>query len=119
MISIKGHRVLVKVEKLEDVDDVYKRAHQAGIHIADTEDARRQEAGLDRGTVVSIGADCFKAFYLNANPHDSDLTNFEPWCQVGDFISYAKYSGKMIEDPETKQKYIVINDEDVVAVLRR
>lgn len=116
MIKIRGHRVLLKMEKLEDADPTYKRMKQMGLALAETEDTKRAEAGLDKGTVVEVGPDAFKAFYLNANP-GMGLEGFEPWCQVGDFVAYAKYSGKIIEDPEDHQRYMVINDEDVVAVL--
>ena len=118
MITIKGHRVLVKVEKLEEADEVYKRAARAGIQFADTEDSRRARAGLDKGTVVQVGDDAFKAFYLHANPSDERMIFFRPWCDKGDTIAFAKYSGKVIEDPEDGLKYVVINDEDVVAVLK-
>lgn len=116
MIKICGHRVLLRMEKLEDADPTYKRMQAMGLARADTEDTRRLEVGLDRGTVVEVGPDAFKAFYLNSNP-GVDLTDFVPWCKTGDFVAFAKYSGKLIEDPESQQKYMVINDEDVVAVL--
>jgi co-chaperonin GroES (HSP10) len=116
MIKICGHRVLLKMEKLEDADPTYKRMRQAGFALAETEETKRMEAGLDKGTVIEVGPDAFKAFYLNSNP-GSDLSEFQPWCKAGDFVAFAKYSGKLIEDPEDGQKYMVINDEDVVAVL--
>lgn len=118
MISIKGHRVLIKVQKMSEVDEVYARAARAGLAIAeDHEEHRRAQAGLDRGTVIQVGPDAFKAFFFNSNP-EKDSSAFEPWCEVGDLIAFAKYSGKLLEDPEDGQKYIVINDEDVVAVLK-
>ena len=116
MIIVKGHRVLIKVEKLSAVDEVYKSANAAGIIIAeDHEEHIRAEAGTDRGTVVAVGDDAFKAFYLNSN---QTLDGFEPWVVKGDFIAFAKYAGKMVKDPEDGLKYIVINDEDVVAVIK-
>lgn len=117
MIAIKGHRVLVKNQKLEEVDEVYKSAKKAGLaFVEDHDEHRRAQAGLDVGTVIQVGPDAWKAFFHNSNPDGRGT--FEPWCVVGDFIAFAKYSGKMIEDPETKEKYVVINDEDVVAVLK-
>lgn len=114
MIRVCGHRVLVKMEKLEEADPVYKKMSQLGFARADNEDTARKEASLDRGTVVQVGAEAFKAFYLSTN---STLEGFVPWCKEGDFIAFAKYSGKLVEDPVTFDKYMVINDEDVVAVL--
>lgn len=114
-IKVCGHRFMVSVDKLEEVDNVYKKATASGIIIADTEESRRREAGLDRGTIVAIGEDCWKAFHLSAN---TTLDGFKPWAKVGDFVAYAKYSGKMIEDQETQKKYVICNDEDLVAVLK-
>ena len=114
MIKVVGHRGLVKVQKLEDADPRYKAAAAAGLVFADTEDSKRREVGLDRGTVISVGEDAFKQFYINCN---GTLDGFQPWCKEGDTISFAKYAGKLIEDPETSERYIVLNDEDVVAVL--
>jgi co-chaperonin GroES (HSP10) len=114
MISIKGHRVLLKLERLEDVDPVYRKAAAAGIEFAKTEESKTREVNHDKARVVAVGGDAFKQFYINCN---GSLDGFEPWCKVGDLVAYAKYSGKIIEDPETHQMFVVINDEDVVAVL--
>ena len=40
------------------------------------------------------------------------------WACVGDKVVIAKYGGFVIEDPETKERYRLLNDEDIVAVLR-
>jgi co-chaperonin GroES (HSP10) len=102
------------MEKLEDADPMYKRMKELGIARAETEDTKRLEDGLDRGTVVEVGPDAFKQFYINCN---GSLDGFTPWCKPGDFIAFARYAGKLLEDPETHEKYTVLNDEDVVAVL--
>ena len=41
----------------------------------------------------------------------------DPWCKVGDFITFGKYSGLIYKGEETKdgKEYRVINDLDVVA----
>jgi co-chaperonin GroES (HSP10) len=106
-----GHRIVVKQEKLEEVDPTYKKATQAGILIADTLDKRREQLGLDKGTVVAIGPGAFVEFNNNQG-----LT--EPWCNVGDRIAFAKYSGKNVEDPDNNEVYMVLNDEDVVCIIR-
>lgn len=111
MIIPCGHRVVVKQEKLEEVDPAYKKAIKAGIVIADTEDKKREQAGLDKGTVISVGPGAFVEFNRNQD------TN-EPWCKAGDRIAFAKYSGKTVVDPDDHEVYMVINDEDVVCIIR-
>lgn len=114
MIKIRGHRVLVKLEKLEEVDPTYARMRKSGFAIPESEDKQRAEVALDRAVVAAVGEDAFKAFYLNSN---GSLDGFKPWCEVGDVVAFAKYAGKQIDDPETHEKYVVLNDEDIVAVL--
>jgi co-chaperonin GroES (HSP10) len=116
MIHPVGHRVLVKKMKVEERDPVFKSAVKAGLALPDHDDLRRREAGVDRGHVVSIGSDAWKQFYANANPGDTYLVNFKPWCKVGDFVAFAKYGGMPLKDADGNE-YIMINDEDVVAVL--
>lgn len=113
MIIPKGHRVVVRFMKIEERDEAFKKAKAAGLVLAEHEDTKRREAGVDRGEVISVGPDAFKAFYLNSN---GTLDGFTPWCQPGDFIAFAKYAGMHIKDGDSD--YIVINDEDVVAVLK-
>lgn len=103
MIRPAGHRVLVKVERIEEQDPVYISAKKAGIALVDSDESQRRQSGLDRGVVVAIGPTAFKAF--------GDVN----WCEVGDFVAFAKYAGKIIEDKEVK--FLVLNDEDIIAVL--
>lgn len=104
-IKVCGHRVLVRPFKLEEVDDAFKRAKAAGIQFVDNDEMRREQNAVDKGTVVSIGDTAFKDF------------GGDPWCKVGDLVAFAKYAGKYIEDPATKEKYLTVNDEDIIAVL--
>ncbi len=114
MIKIRGHRVLVKLEKLEEVDPMYKRMAAMGLAIPESEDKQRSEVALDRARVAAVGDDAFKQFYYNCN---GTLEGFIPWCEVGDIVAFARYAGKQIDDPATHEKYVVLNDEDIVAVL--
>lgn len=94
-----GHRVLVKQDEISEVDKQYASARKAGL-IVQTE--AREQAGVDSGVVIAIGPNAFKDF------------GGEAWCSVGDRIAFAKYSGKVVEDGD--DKFIVLNDEDVVYV---
>ena len=104
-IKVVGHRILIKPFKLEEVDEAFKRAKAAGIQFVENDEMRREQNAVDKGTVVSIGSTAFKDF------------GGDPWCKVGDLITYAKYSGKYAEDPSTKERYVILNDEDCLAVL--
>lgn len=104
MIKVCGHRLLVKPILLEETDDVLKSAKLAGIEII-RDDVKREAESVDQGVVVQIGTTAWKDF------------NSDPWCDVGDKIVYAKYAGKLIIDPDTKEKYVALNDEDVVAIV--
>lgn len=106
MIIPCGHRVLLKVQDITEFDPVYQAGRRAGIEIpVNHEDHQRKQAGMDKGTVVSIGPTAFKDFGGDA------------WCAVGDLIIFAKYAGKVVEDTD-RTKYVVLNDEDVVAVIK-
>jgi len=101
-----GHRVLVKPENADDIDPVVSSAKRHGIMIAETEDQKRREAGVDRGVVVDIGPTAFVSF------------GNVPWCKKGDLIAFPKYSGKLLNNLETQERFLIINDEDVIAVIK-
>ena len=105
MIKPLLHRILVKQDKLEEKDEAFASARRAGIMIADLEQ-KREQAAIDTGVVVDIGPTAFKDFGLA-----------EPPFKIGDSIVYAKYGGKVIVDPETKEKYVALNDEDCICKL--
>lgn len=107
-----GHRVMVRHFKVEERDEAFKKAAAAGIVFAEHDDKKRREAGVDRGEVLIVGPDAFKGFYLSSN---GTLDGFTPWCKTGDVIAFAKYSGMVIKEGD--KEFLVINDEDVVAIL--
>ena len=99
MLEPAGHRVLVKVEDAETVT-------KGGIIVAQSIADRNTEAGIF-GTVVAVGETAWKAF------DDGDA-----WAKVGDRVAFAKYGGFVIEDPESKEKFRLLNDEDICCVVR-
>lgn len=101
-IEVVTFRILVKPDNVEEKE--YKTTIK-GFVVAGEEKERKQQA-VDSGKVVAMGPVPFKA-YDTPNP----LT-------VGDTIVYAKFAGKEVADPETGEKFVVINDEDVVAIVR-
>lgn len=101
-----GHRLLIKPQKIEDVDDGYKAAVRAGIIIPEAHE-RLQQSAVDKGTVITLGSTAFRDF------------GGEAWCSPGDLVAYARYGGKIINDPETNTDYLILNDEDIIAVIKQ
>jgi len=105
MITPILHRILVKQFKLDETNKDYQRAKALGIMIADHEDNKRAQAGVDQGTVVAMGPTAYRDF------------NVEPPIKVGDTVAFARFSGKMVVDPEDDEEYVALNDEDIVVVI--
>jgi len=106
MIIPVGHRLLVKSDDLE-------LQTEWGFHIV--QDEKREKHGQVFGTVVSLGPDCWKAF---RKVQEGKEVNGSPWASVGDKVVYAQYAGKFLTDPDNGEEYIIILDEDVVAIIR-
>lgn len=106
MIEVCGHRILVKPILLEESDDTYRSAKAAGIILA-RDNTKRERESVDRGVVLQIGPTAWQ----------TDSLGGKPWAEVGDTVVYAKFAGKLVQDPETKEELICINDEDVCAIV--
>lgn len=98
------HRVLLKMDSIEDVDETFKAVRAAGLAVPETAKQKEQYA-VCWGTVLDVGSTCFKEF--GGNP--SDL-------QAGDRVIIAKYAGKVIT--VGKEEFTVVNDDDIVAVVK-
>lgn len=106
-LEIVGHRLLVKPDAVAEQLEVPSGLKEGGFKVVKPADLeRREEAGTQIGTVLQVGPTAFRAF-------DSNDPNWKPWCAAGDRIIFARYAGKFVEDPDTKEKFFVINDEDV------
>jgi co-chaperonin GroES (HSP10) len=101
-----GHHVLVKPQKLEEVDSAYASAQRAGIQLLETE-KRKEQIAVSKGTVIQIGPTAYK-----------DYQDGVAWCAAGDLVAYARHGGMFIKDPETEEDFILLNDSDIVAILR-
>jgi co-chaperonin GroES (HSP10) len=92
----------------------YEEVSKGGIVIV--EDDRQGVAACETGKVVGIGPTAWHA-YDKTLPDGKPNTHWEPWAKVGDRVVYARYGGKILKDPDTKEKYIMINDVDVQVVV--
>ena len=97
------HRILVAPDKIENKDSHFAAARRAGIVIVEDE-RKREQAAVDTGTVLNIGATAFKDFGADFPP-----------IAAGHRIVYARYAGKAVKDGD--EDYVLLNDEDVLAIL--
>jgi chaperonin GroES len=90
------HRVLVLPDPVEEKTT-------SGIILALD---KREEAAVERGTVVLVGSTAYKEF---------GTLSIDQGVVPGARVTFAKYAGKTIKDGDVK--YIMLNDEDIVGVL--
>ena len=109
MIVPVTFRILVAPVDVLEEDEQWKSAKRAGIDLSGTElELKREQNGIDKGHVVACGPTAFLA-YDTPNP-----------LQVGDLVVFARHAGKQVTDPDDpKRKLVVINDEDVVAIIKK
>lgn len=100
MLEPLGNRVIV-------LPDPVETKTQSGIILA--LDERREKSETSTGTVVDFGPSAWL----------DPLLGGEPWCEKGDRVVYAKYSGKFVTDPDDNTEYVVINDDAVQARITR
>ncbi len=109
--KIVGWRLLIKPKSLNDVlqADVPEFLKEGGFEVALPQKMEKMvESATIEGEVVSVGPWAFKAYFRSTNGEQ-----FECPVKVGDEITYARYAGQEWIDPDTEEKYTVLNDEDV------
>ena len=109
MIEPVLHRIVVKQFDVTEKDKTFQSAKAAGLILTGNQ-MDREQAAVDRGTVVAIGPTVFRDFGAEMN------------LKIGDDVVFARHSGKTVRDPEQADndtvKYIVLNDEDICAILK-
>lgn len=93
-----GHRVLVYPDQLAD---------RRGRLYVPADVLQREQYAHIFGTLVKVGPQAWKGF-----------DDGSPWAKVGDRVAITKYGGFVIEDPETKELYRLLNDEDITSLIK-
>lgn len=94
-----GYFLLVEPKPIETTTE-------SGIIIADVT-LKQERLATDIGTLIKIGPIAWNGF-----------ADGKPWATVGDKVLYAKYAGKRIVDPKTDKEYVLINDNDVLSIVK-
>lgn len=101
MINPTGHRVLVKLDKVETTTS-------SGIIL--NIDEKLEKGGMQTGILVDHGHQAWKAFSVDFSG--------EPWANKGDYIYFSRYAGKFVKDPaDPETEYMIMNDEDILGVI--
>ena len=98
MIVPCGHRVLVKPDTVDE--------KKGGLYVPVQAKERMQNEQI-LGTIIEIGETAWKAF-------DDGV----PWAKKGDKIYYARNGGWKIKDQTDGSEYVLLNDEDICAILK-
>lgn len=106
-VTPAGHYVLVRPQKLEDIDTSYAAAKRMGLEIAGQE-KRKEQIAVSKGEVLSLGISAYK-----------DMQDGVPWCKVGDLVAYVRHGGMFVQDPDTNEDLLLLNDSDIVALLKK
>lgn len=98
------HRILVLPENVQEANETFKKMRAIGLEIPHSELMKREQAAVEIGTIISIGETAFVDFKATKVPVE------------GDKVLYAKYAGKAVSDGEIK--YLVLNDEDIIGIIK-
>jgi len=108
MLEPAGHRVLIAPDDITETDDIMCRAKEMGLEIVkDKQTERAEEASQVIGTLVAVGITAWKGY-----------DDGEPWAKVGDRVVYSKYGGTFVQDPDTDEEFILLNDEDIICLVK-
>lgn len=99
MIEAVGYRLIVKPDTVETTS-------KGGIVMVVDENLER--AAIQFGEIVSVGGECW-----SNNDKDTTLP------KQGDRVLFAKYAGRFVKDPETEEEFMVMNDTDILGVIKQ
>lgn len=97
------YKALIRQDRVEETDPTLRRASAAGLALPEEFKSREQMGGV-RATLVGVGGNCFEGW------------KDQPLPQPGDKIYTARYAGIEVEGNDG-QKYRLINDKDILAII--
>jgi co-chaperonin GroES (HSP10) len=100
------HRLIVKPKEFKEFNKDHKKMAELGLIVPELEELKRAAASVDEGVVVSIGPTAYRDYNVTCP------------IKVGDIVNYARFSGKHVEDHTTGETFVVLNDEDVICVVK-
>ena len=106
MITPLGHKILVKVDPVEETT-------KGGIVLV--QDERLERAASIIGTLVAVGPSAWEAF--RSVDAEGRWVNGAPWAKIGDRVIYSRHAGTTQQDPEDDEWYVILHDEDLAAVI--
>jgi co-chaperonin GroES (HSP10) len=95
-INPAGHRILVLPREIQGETE-------SGIVLATDGQKEREQMSNTTGVVIAMGDTCYTEVEI-------------PWCQPGDKVAFAKYSGLLYKGKDG-MTYRMFNDGDITAVL--
>ena len=106
MITVTGHRVLIKEDPVETTTDWDFQI---------VSDEKLERAALQHGVIIASGPDCWKAF--RKIDREGVERDGEPWANKGDYVIFARHAGRFIKDPSNGDEFLIMNDEDILGVI--
>ena len=103
MLKALGYRLIVKPDNVKTSHEV----KGTDIKLAIAVDEKLYKATMSVGTVIDIGPLAWIDYNKNA-------VLKKPWVKIGDKILYSRYGGKLIQDPDTEEDFIILDDGDVL-----
>jgi len=105
------------MDDAEEATNVTEELAKLGFQIRrgmDEQEIRRSIASEDVGTVVALGPHCWMRADLQGG---RERGQWEQWVKVGDRVIFGRNSGKLVRENSTGEWLMMINDEDVQAII--
>ncbi len=110
-----AHRLLVKPDAIIEEQELAKshaKLKELNFVIEKPDNQKKRDLqGTESGTIIAIGPMAWKH-----SDYGYPSADWAPWCKVGDKVVFARYVGKLWPHPDTKEEFLIMNDEDIQLV---